>query len=628
LLHTIQILPQNLTSTVDRGTTLKDALQRGGVRLEAECGGQGTCATCAVQILEGQVDWQGSDLLDPKMIDKGYVLSCQAEVIGDLTVIIPDSSHPSSVGDYIPDVVPETDYSIEQELSPLSQKVVVEIDRSVLDDGGSDMQCLRRGMPVGVEVSWSLSALRMLPQVIHLGCKSATITLVKTGTGNKIIRLEPGDTTGKHYGVACDVGTTTIALRLVDLSTGRTINKSSSYNDQTECGADVISRIIYAQKRGGLQELNDRAIKTINRLLDNVISAQGISPDDIVSMVLSGNTTMTHLTLGIDPKYIREQPYNPTVAAVPLLSGKDLDLHINPDAILMVAPCVGSYVGGDITTGVLCVRDSRSQRGVQLFIDIGTNGELVVMGDDWMIGCACSAGPAFEGVGIKCGMRATYGAVEGLTIEDGGEVVNYQVIGGGKPAGICGSGLIDLVAELFRNGIIGRDGKLEHTTKSRRIRSEGNKSSYVIDTADATNSGKDVIITEYDIEKIMRAKAAIYSACMLLVQNVGLAQSDIEKVFVAGGFGSHLDFANAIAIGLFPDIGTEKYEYLGNTSLSGAHLALISKKQRHDLHRIAKGMTYIDLSSEPRYMDMYTAALFLPHTDASLFPSLINLQKR
>jgi uncharacterized 2Fe-2S/4Fe-4S cluster protein (DUF4445 family) len=627
LAHTIQILPQNLTIAVDSGINLMDALQQAGVRLEADCGGQGTCTTCMVRILEGQVDWQDSDLLSPDMVDDGYVLSCQTEVSSDLTVMIPDSSRPSSVGDYIPDIVPEPDYPIGHNISPLSQKIALEIDRSVLDDAGSDLQCVSRRLSLESKVSWSHSALKSLPGVIHQGFGKATATLVEQDFGRKVIRLESGNTTNRHYGAACDIGTTTIALRLVDLNIGKTIDKSSCYNDQMECGADVISRIIYSQKSGGLQELHDRVLRTVNRLLDGVMSAHGISPNDIVSMVFSGNTTMTHLLLGIDPKYIREEPYYPAVNIVPLLSEKDLGLHINPDAALFFSPCVGSYVGGDITAGVLYTRHHRGRKGVQLFIDIGTNGELVVMGEDWMIGCACSAGPAFEGVGIKCGMRASYGAVEGVEIKDGGEAVDCQVIGGGKPIGICGSGLIELVAELFRSAVITRDGKFDHTKKLARIRSEGNQDAYVIANDEATASGKDIVITEHDVENIMRAKAAIYSACTLLLRNVGLAHSDIQNVYVAGGFGSHLNFENAITIGLFPDIGTDKYEYLGNTSLSGAHLALISKKQRQELLRIAKSMTYIDLSSEPRYMDMYTAALFLPHTDISLFPSSNHLQR-
>jgi len=622
----IRILPLNTDIAVEVGANLMEALQQGGVWLEAECGGQGTCMTCAVKILDGRVEWQGTKLLSAEQIDEGYVQSCQATVRGDITVMIPEVSPTASVGGYIPDIVADTDVLSGIELKPLSRKTVVQIDEAILQEGGSDLQSIARNLPQGQNIAWSLPALRALPKVIHQGSAKATITLVDQDTGSTVIRIESGDTTGRHYGVACDIGTTTVALKLVDLNSGKTIEKASTYNDQMECGADVISRIIYSQKPAGLQDLNKRVLRTVNRLLNIVLTKSGILPDEIASVVFSGNTTMTHLLLGINPKYIREEPYNPAVKLVPMLSGQDLGLHVNPDAAIYISPCVGSYVGGDITAGVLYTRHHRSHQGVALFIDIGTNGELVVMGDDWMIGCACSAGPAFEGVGIKCGMRAANGAIEGVTVEDHGGRVDLQVIGGGKPTGLCGSGLIELVAELFKSGAIGRDGKFVIRRKSSRIHRGQNQHYFVVADAGSTATGKDIVITEQDIANLMRAKAAIYSACTLLLKNVGLALSDIEKVYVAGGFGSHLNFKNAITIGLLPDIGVEKYEYLGNTSLSGAHLALISKSHREKLHQIAKSMTYIDLSSEPGYMDMYTGALFLPHTDASLFPSLDYLQ--
>jgi len=599
-----------------------EALQQAGVWLEAECGGQGTCATCAVQIQDGRVLWQESRLLSPEQIEEGYVQSCQATVQSNITVMIPETAQSASDRGYIPDIAADEDIALGLEPSPLSRKMVVQIEEGILRKGGSDLQSIARDFPPSQDISWTLSPLKGLPKVAHGDATEATITVVNQDCGRSVIRIESGDTTGRHYGMACDIGTTTVALKLVDLNSGRTLEKASAYNGQMECGADVISRIIYSQKSGGLQDLHKRVLRTINRLLNMVLTKRGILPDEIVSAVFSGNTTMTHLLLGINPKYVREEPYNPAVTMVPMLAGNDLGLHVNRDAVIFLSPCVGSYVGGDITAGVLYTRHHRSHRGVALFIDIGTNGELVVMGDDWMIGCACSAGPAFEGVGIKCGMRAATGAIEGVTVKDQGDKVDFQVIGGGKPRGLCGSGLIELVAELFKNGVIGRDGKIAMDGKAGRIRSVRNQRSLVVAAAEATATGKDIVITEQDIANLMRAKAAIYSACALLLKNVGLTMSDIERVYVAGGFGSHLNFKNAVMIGLLPDIGLEKYEYLGNTSLSGAHLALISKSHRDKLLQIARSMTYIDLSSEPGYMDMYTAALFLPHTDVSLFPSL------
>ena len=435
-------------------------------------------------------------------------------------------------------------------------------------------------------------------------------------------KLESGDIKVGHYGIACDVGTTTIALNLVDLNTGKTITARSAYNNQIRCGTDIISRIIYAQKPGHLDELNRLVVGTINRLLDLAFTATNISRDEITSAVFSGNATMTHLLLGIDPKNIRLEPYVPAVKSVPLLSARELGIHIQPDAVIYFTPAVGSYVGGDITSGVLCTRLKGKRVGVELFIDVGTNGELVVMGEDWMIGCACSAGPAFEGVGIDSGMRASAGAIDGIQIDAVSSEVRFQVIGGGKPRGICGSGIIELVAELFKHGMIDRNGKFSDTVPQHRIRKENHRYCFVIASAGDSAAGKDITISEKDIANVMRAKAAIYSACALLLKNVGLADKDIGKVYVAGGFGNHLNFEHAITIGMLPDIDLGKFEYLGNTSLQGARLALLSLEYRKELSKIAKGVTYIDLSSEPHYMDMYTAALFLPHTDIDLFPTV------
>jgi uncharacterized 2Fe-2S/4Fe-4S cluster protein (DUF4445 family) len=524
--------------------------------LEAECGGQGTCGKCAVQIVEGYCQWQGSELLTEKMIEEGYVLSCQALVSEDLVVVVPESFPIAQEMVDASSSVTEIDIPLEADILPLSEK------------------------------------------------------------------LEMGNTKASHYGIACDVGTTTIALNLVDLNTGKTITTRSAYNDQIRCGADIISRIIYAQKPGHLEELNHLVVGTINRLLDSALLGTGISPEEVTCAAFSGNTTMTHLLLGIDPKNIRLEPYVPAVKSMPLLSARELGIHIQPDAAVYFTPAVGSYVGGDITSGVLCTRLKGKRVGVELFIDVGTNGELVVMGEDWMIGCACSAGPAFEGVGIDCGMRASAGAIESIQIDAASLEVRFQVIGGGKPRGICGSGIIELVAELFKHGMIDRNGKFSDTMPQHRIRKEDHRNCFVIASAGDSAAGRDITISEKDIANMMRAKAAIYSACALLLKNVGLTDKDIGKIYVAGGFGSHLNFEHAITIGMLPDIPLARFEYLGNTSLQGARLALLSAEYRKELSEIAKGITYIDLSSEPRYMDMYTAALFLPHTDINLFPTV------
>ena len=330
---------------------------------------------------------------------------------------------------------------------------------------------------------------------------------------------------------------------------------------------------------------------------------------------------MAHLYLGLDADYIRSNPETLKISSLPIKKADELQLQIHPEAPVLLTPAVGSYVGGDITSGVMAARRGRDPLEVELFIDIGTNGELVVMGQDWMIGCACSAGPAFEGVGLSCGMKASEGAIEAVTITDGGRRVELHVIGGGKPKGLCGSGLIELLAELFTSGLIDRAGKFQIDDTHPRIQNINGRIAFILAEAEQTDTGKTAYITEHDIANLIRAKAAIFSACRLLLTNVGLSTEDLDRIHVAGGFGSHLNIPKAVTIGLFPDLEPEKFQYLGNTSLIGAYLALLSADHRDELRRMARGMTYVELSYESGYMDQYTGALFLPHTDASLFPS-------
>jgi len=664
----IKILPLNLETGFNPGENLGQILRQAGVQIEAACGGQGTCGRCVVKVVKGRCDLPDTRTPAAVALQKGEVLSCQATLFEDIVIEIPETRVNEGVDHalYHPDA-PEV--QVPEQLSPLSRRRL--IHTGTIKDGKKpsdheyflSLLSMDDADDMDERCEFGLSALIELSRIRAQYSGTIAATIVEQDGPDRLIKLEPADTAGRELGIACDIGTTTIAVAMVDLATGRILDTVSAYNDQIQCGADVISRIIYARKKDRLAELNRRLVDTINRLLSSLMVQQSIAPDEVTAAVLSGNTTMTHLALGIDPRHIREEPYLPTVRNVPLLSARDMGLNIHPAAVVHFTPCVGSYVGGDITSGVLCARlrqgptqchtkgheqDHRQDRteghtqgrtedqiqgrtrgsgpdhtGVDLFIDIGTNGELVIMGEGWAAGCACSAGPAFEGVGIKCGMRAAEGAIEAFSFLNGGSRIEYQVIGNGKPLGICGSGLIDLVASLFKNGVIGRDGKFTQETSSGRVRKAGNQRVFVVADDDETATGKPIHISEQDISNIMRAKAAIYSACSLLIRNVGLKENDIEKIHIAGGFGSFLDIGKSVAIGLFPDLDRDRFEYLGNTSIRGAYYALVSAVHRESLKEIARAMTYIDLSSEPQYMDEYTGALFLPHTDEKRFPSSI-----
>ena len=449
-----------------------------------------------------------------------------------------------------------------------------------------------------------------------------TVCLEESATGLQVRDVKAGHSQAPAMGLAVDIGTTTVAAQLVDLDDGSLLATQTSYNLQIRRGADVITRIDYARTPERLEELRGLVLETINTLIGQMASANAIEPHDIRAAYLAGNTTMTHLLLGLPPRYIRESPYVPTVNSVPEFRAQEVGINIDPQAIVACSPGVGSYVGGDISSGLLCTELPGNNQDVFLFMDIGTNGEIVIGNADWMVACACSAGPAFEGAGIKCGMRAAEGAIERVAIAEDGQTLEYSVIGGGKPAGICGSGLISLLGELSRQAVVDRSGRFFEAPGSGRIVQQEGRSAFLLAAAEQTLTGKDLLITEADLENLIRTKAAIYAACSLVLENVGLNWDAVARVYIAGGFGRYIRIADAVFIGMLPDLPLQRFCYIGNSSLTGAYMALLSREHRRRLAEIAARITYVDLSSNPRYMDSYVKALFLPHTDLGQFPTV------
>jgi uncharacterized 2Fe-2S/4Fe-4S cluster protein (DUF4445 family) len=391
----------------------------------------------------------------------------------------------------------------------------------------------------------------------------------------------------------------------------------TAYNAQVACGLDVISRINYAKKPERLEELRQKVLATINGKTEKLAKESGIEKRCIRHASIAGNTVMTHLLLGVVPEYIRLDPYTPAVYVPELYKAGEIGLGINPETPVYIAPCVGSYLGGDITSGLLCTPVAEDSEQISLFIDIGTNGEMVLGNGDFLIGCACSAGPAFEGGGIDKGMRASAGAIERVDIDPETGRPDYAVIGGTEAKGICGSGLISLVAGLFNTGWLDPAGRLNREKPCEYIRAEGKTARYII--VPGGNGSDEIYVSEADIGNLIRAKGAIFSACRVIMQKVGIETEDIAKVYIAGSFGQYINMDDAVAIGLIPDLPVNRYEFLGNTSYSGACMTLVSKKHREKELAIAKKITYLDLSAEPEYMHEYTAALFIPHTDEKMF---------
>jgi uncharacterized 2Fe-2S/4Fe-4S cluster protein (DUF4445 family) len=594
----------------------------------ATCGGKGTCGDCVVQILSGNYKAKPSAGLSSRLVSQRFALACQTEVLDDLTVQLPQFQELSieSIVDLKFFEKQKDRISGFYEVDPPLKKIELELSPPTLEDNYSDLKRLelklRKRFTLD-NLNCEYSVLKKLAHVVRENNGKISIVLFTSDKYKTIIDVIPQSAEKRIYGIACDIGTSTVALHLVDLQSGEILSSHSSFNQQIKCGEDVISRINYAQRPERLQELHNLVILTINHLLEKAADSSGVSLSDIYYASLSGNTTMTHLLLNLEPRFIREEPYVPTINQVPTVLSRDLGLNMNQEGRTVCAPAVGSYVGGDITAGLLCTPILCDSEKISLFIDAGTNGELVVGNKDWLMACACSAGPAFEGGGIKCGMPASEGAIEAVKIHDG--KLDYKVINDTLPRGLCGSGLVDLIAELFINGYVDRRGKFNMKKVEKMIVETEAGNGLLIEQGAQSFWGKDLVITENDISHLVRSKGAVYSACSVLLKGAGLSLDKIDSFYVAGGFGQHLNVENAVRIGLLPDVDRNRFHYLGNSSLLGAYLILLSNKNMDFVNEIADRMTYIELNTEPSYMNEYTGALFFPHTEMDLFPSVRKL---
>ncbi len=625
----VTFLPQHMEVEAAPGMTILEAASRAGIEIAAPCGGQGRCGRCRVRLREGAVDQPDNAHLSAVDRAEGYVLACQARLLGAAVVEVPEAVPLERVvsGVGVTDfqaLTPACDWKH----SPTLQVLYVECDPPTLADNTNDLDRLRRALlrRHGVtDVEIGLPLLRVLPQRLRAEDWRVTVVLERHGDGFRLVDVLPGRPPERVYGAAVDIGTTTVKLFLVDMLTGEVVDSASAYNAQISRGEDIISRIIYSQREGGLEQLQRLALKTINGLLAEVARRQGVELRQIEAFSAAGNTTMTQLFLGVNPKYIREEPYLPTMTHVPHLTAGEVGLVINPNAPVYCAPCVGAYVGGDIVAGVLSSGLYRTDR-LTLFIDVGTNGEIVLGNSDWLIACACSAGPAFEGAGVRCGMRATDGAIDEVIIDGRTLEATYRVIGGGEPQGICGSGLLSALAELFVTGVVDKAGRIRRDLPSPRIRVGEHGPEYVI--AWGKDGRPDIVLTEVDINNLIRAKGAIYAGFSILLRSLELDFSMVEEILIAGSFGQYINIEKAILIGLLPDLPWDRFRYLGNTSLLGAYQTLLCQESRDIADQIAARMTYLELSADNRFMHEYTSALFLPHTDLEAFPSVKALLER
>ena len=606
------------------GATVYDAALAAGLPLRADCGGKGSCGACAVKIEAGACLPTPHPSITPDREKKGCRLACRAAVTGDLAVYIPEESTlPACNVDFETIVLTEDDAKRRDALaglvpSPLVRRFALSLPHPTLEDNLGDMERLARGLKLAGlpgEPTCPLDLMQQLPALLRLSGWRLDVSVADAAQGPEIAAVSAAGG-GPPVGLALDLGTTTVVGELVDLCTVACIRRAAAYNRQISCGTDIISRIVAAGSKGGGERLRALALETIERIVERLLAQAGLERGGVTAAAVAGNTTMVHLLLGLDAERIRLEPYIPAANRLPILRAAETGLPIAPSAPVLFAPGIGSYVGGDVLAGVLACGMGRAG-DLTLFIDAGTNGEIVLGNREWMMGCACSTGPAFEGIGIACGMMAAPGAVEAVAIGSRDGAPQVTTIAGAPARGLCGSGMIDLMAQLFARGILDRKGLLVSEAKCPRLVERGGHAAYLVREKGEDGAAKDIYLTDVDLKKLLLTKAAIQAAIRTLLAEAGLAAEEIRRVVIAGRLGEAIDASNAIAIGMLPNLPPDRFEYAGNGSLWGANLLLLSREARREIIRLADRITYLDLSTNPGYMNEFIASLFIPHTDAT-----------
>ncbi|OGR19108.1 MAG: ferredoxin [Desulfobacterales bacterium GWB2_56_26] len=633
---TVTFLPHQRSTAVSAGESIIRAALQAGVHINASCGGEGVCGKCRILIEAGAVDDGFSDRLAEEDAAKGYRLACLAKVTENVTVRIPvESAMDKSVMNL--QVTPRRTATIQHPdfeslkeeglFIPPVEKLFVSLTPPDAVNNMPDVTRLVEHLKQELnehKLELTLPVIKKLPGLLRGNDWQVTLTIIRAvrDDGKNVIQnVQAGDRTAHNYGVALDIGTTTIYGQLIDLATGECMAEAGDFNGQISYGEDVITRIMYAEKPGGLDKLHEVVVGTINGVLRKIIAQSKVDREDVSTITIAGNTTMTQLFLQVEPRNIRRSPYVPAATLYPPFSAESVDIDLNDHAIALIFPQISSFVGGDIVAGVMGSGMYRDER-LTLFLDIGTNAELVVGNKDWLACTACSAGPAFEGGGIEFGMRAAKGAIEDFSLDP----LTYEpmifTIGDVRPKGICGSGLITMVAVLFEMGVINNRGKFNRDLGTDRIRSRNDIWEYVVAWKEVTQIDRDIVLTEPDLDNLIRAKGAIYSGCMTLLEEVGLTMDMVERIILAGGFGSYIDLEKAMTIGLLPEIDPDCVTFIGNGSLMGAKMSSLTNRIRKDIVAVTRQMTNFELSETPSYMDNYIAAMFLPHTEIEKFPRL------
>ena len=620
------------------GDNLLEVARSANVAIDAPCSGNGACGKCRVQLKSGELESKKTLHISDEEYQAGWRLSCCSKISADVNVLVPDIASAYKSRMKVADLSSKEEIAIFENAKSDIQLAGIELKNSLevvdvlmdvpsLDDTMPDNERLTRALRKYLNINRvriPYVVLKKLPDVLRENNFAVKCVIRATSDDMYVYDIFGKDEDVVIGGLAIDIGTTTVSAVLINMENGEILAKSSAGNGQIRFGADVINRIVESQKPGGQKKLQDAVIKeTINPMIHEMCKSAKFPKDHIYRMCVASNTTMNHLFAGINADPLRTEPYIPAFFKTNSLFASDVGVDINKDAHIIMAPNIGSYVGGDITAGTL-VSQIWNRPEFSLFIDLGTNGELVFGNSDFMMSCACSAGPAFEGGDISCGMRATDGAIEACTIDKETMEPTYKIVGdpGTKPVGLCGSGIIDVISELYICGIINPKGKF--IREGKRIKHDKyGMGSYILAFEEEAGSVKDVEITEVDIDNFIRAKGAIFSAIRTMLTSLDFDVSMIDDVYVAGGIGSGINMQNAVTIGMFPDIPIEKFHYIGNSSLTGAYLMLLSTPAEKKTYELAANMTYMELSTVPIYMDEFVGACFIPHTDTSMFPTVM-----
>jgi len=609
---------------------LSDVALLADIVLNNRCGGRGVCNGCGVDLIAGEFRSATGELFVPAPGQSIRALACQTTATSrEFTVFIPQRSLVETGEKVLVDFelgkFPSPD--------PAVRIIPLELPPPHLEDSAGHFERICRQLRDQHDcqpVTASLEVLRDLSDVLSKNDFHISVRLVRTTPSWELIDVHPVDVPVKPLALAIDIGTTTVVVALVDLAgQPRIIDTVSAYNQQVSCCADVASRISYASSPERLEQLRRLIVEsTVNRLINLLLRSHNLQPKDIPLACVAGNTVMMHLFLGLDPTSIGRLPFEPVVTAPGTLAASEVGLNIHPRGRVDILPAIAAYVGPDITADLL-VCDLHKSRQLSLMVDIGTNAEMCLGSARGSLACATPAGPAFEGGGLRFGVRASAGAIESVSIDRQTLKARYEVIGGGKPVGICGSALIDFLAEGLRSGLLGTTGRinsalLDSCPYVRKVRLPNNNeiTEYVLVPAEETEDGQtDIVISEKDIEALLQAKAVIFAGIHILLKNAGKKAGDLKKIYLAGAFARHIDLANAVTIGLLPDVPLDRYHFIGNGSLGGAFLALVSNHLRSQADELVTRPKIIELNLDPDFMDQYTLAMFLPHMNKELFPN-------